>query len=124
MNIDDYQFEILQKMAKKIHKPIYLFNQHGRILYTSSPMITSPEWMHILPFFQSRTTHSFSMIHAKQTFSIFPIDLNEQTCDYLVILAFIHPQNKNFAWDHCKSSKRNVDCTYETICRPANGQAC
>lgn len=94
MSIDDNQFEILQKMAKKIHKPIYLFNQHGRILYTSRPMITSSEWMHILPFFQSRTTHSFSMIHAKQTFSIFPIDLNEQTCDYLVILSFIHPQNK------------------------------
>ncbi|WAT80065.1 PucR family transcriptional regulator [Bacillus safensis] len=93
MNIDDNQFEILQKMVKKIHKPVYLFNQHGRILYTSHPMITSPEWMHILPLFQSRTTHSFSMIHAKQTFSVFPIDLNEQACDYLVILSFINPQN-------------------------------
>ncbi|MEH7651114.1 PucR family transcriptional regulator [Bacillus safensis] len=92
MNIDDNQFELLQKMAKKIHKPVYLFNQQGRILYTSQPMITSPEWMHILPFFQSRTTHSFSMIHAKQTFSVFPIDLNELTCDYLVILSFINPQ--------------------------------
>lgn len=94
MNIDDNQFEILQKMTKKIHKPVYLFNHHGRILYPSHSMITNPEWMHILPFFRSRTTHSFSMIHAKQTFSIFPIDLNEQTCDYLVILSFIHPQNK------------------------------
>ncbi|MCY7675535.1 PucR family transcriptional regulator [Bacillus safensis] len=94
MNIDDNQFELLQKMAKKIRKPVYLFNQHGRILYTSHPMITSPEWMYILPLFQSRTTHSFSMIHAKQTFSVFPIDLNEQACDYLVILSFINPQNK------------------------------
>ncbi|MCY7583477.1 helix-turn-helix domain-containing protein [Bacillus safensis] len=94
MNIDDNQFDILQKIARNIHKPVYLFNQYGRILYTSHSMMTSPEWMHILPFFRSRTTHSFSMIHAKQTFSIFPIDLNEQTCDYLVILSFIHPQNK------------------------------
>lgn len=94
MNIDDNQFGILQKIARNIHKPVYLFNQYGRILYTSHSMMTSPEWMHILPFFRSRTTHSFSMIHAKQTFSIFPIDLNEQTCDYLVILSFIHPQNK------------------------------
>ncbi|MCR6471570.1 PucR family transcriptional regulator [Bacillus safensis] len=94
MNIDDNQFDILQKFARNIHKPVYLFNQYGRILYTSHSMMTSPEWMHILPFFRSRTTHSFSMIHAKQTFSIFPIDLNEQTCDYLVILSFIHPQNK------------------------------
>ncbi|WP_342502914.1 helix-turn-helix domain-containing protein [Bacillus sp. FSL K6-1000] len=94
MNIDDNQFDILQKIARNIHKPLYLFNQYGRILYTSHSMMTSPEWMHILPFFRSRTTHSFSMIHAKQTFSIFPIDLNEQTCDYLVILSFIHPQNK------------------------------
>ncbi|KLL00482.1 transcriptional regulator [Bacillus pumilus] len=94
MNIDDNQFDILQKIARNIHKPVYLFNQDGRILYTSHSMMTSPEWMHILPFFRSRTTHSFSMIHAKQTFSIFPIDLNEQTCDYLVILSFIHPQNK------------------------------
>lgn len=94
MNIDDNQFDILQKIARNIHKPVYLLNQYGRILYTSHSMMTSPEWMHILPFFRSRTTHSFSMIHAKQTFSIFPIDLNEQTCDYLVILSFIHPQNK------------------------------
>ncbi|MCM3139444.1 helix-turn-helix domain-containing protein [Bacillus safensis] len=94
MNIDENQFDILQKIARNIHKPVYLFNQYGRILYTSKSMMTSPEWMHILPFFRSRTTHSFSMIHAKQTFSIFPIDLNEQTCDYLVILSFIHPQNK------------------------------
>ncbi|MCY7733824.1 helix-turn-helix domain-containing protein [Bacillus safensis] len=94
MNIDDNQFDILQKTARNIHEPVYLFNQYGRILYTSNSMMTSPEWMHILPFFRSRTTHSFSMIHAKQTFSIFPIDLNEQTCDYLVILSFIHPQNK------------------------------
>ncbi|MGG1862317.1 helix-turn-helix domain-containing protein [Bacillus safensis] len=94
MNIDDNQFDILQKIARNIHKPVYLFNQYGRILYTSHSMMTSPEWMHILPFFRSRTTHSFSMIHAKQTFSIFPIDLNDQTCDYLVILSFIHPQNK------------------------------
>ncbi|KUF24367.1 PucR family transcriptional regulator [Bacillus sp. G1(2015b)] len=94
MNIDDNQFDILQKIARNIHKPVYLLNQYGRILYTSHSMMTSPEWMHILPFFRTRTTHSFSMIHAKQTFSIFPIDLNEQTCDYLVILSFIHPQNK------------------------------
>ncbi|AIZ61434.1 transcriptional regulator [Bacillus sp. WP8] len=94
MNIDDNQFDILQKIARNIHKPVYLLNQYGRILYTSHSMMTNPEWMHILPFFRSRTTHSFSMIHAKQTFSIFPIDLNEQTCDYLVILSFIHPQNK------------------------------
>ncbi|UXC31775.1 PucR family transcriptional regulator [Bacillus safensis] len=94
MNIDYNQFDILQKIARNIHKPVYLLNQYGRILYTSHSMMTNPEWMHILPFFRSRTTHSFSMIHAKQTFSIFPIDLNEQTCDYLVILSFIHPQNK------------------------------
>ncbi|UYO35101.1 helix-turn-helix domain-containing protein [Bacillus zhangzhouensis] len=94
MNRDDHQFELLQKMAKRIRRPVYLFNEHGRILYPSHPMMTSPEWMHILPFFRSRTTHFFSMIHAKQTFSVFPIDLNEQTCDYLVILSFINPQNK------------------------------
>ena len=94
MNIDNNQFEILQKMAKTIHKPAYLYNQHGRILYTSHTMTMSPEWIRLLPFFRSRTNHSFSMIQAKQTFSVFPIDLNEQTCDYLVIPSFILPQNK------------------------------
>ncbi len=91
MNIDDNQFEALQKIAERILKPVYLCNQHGRILCNSHTMITSPDWIRILPFFQRRTPHYFSMIYAKQTFSVFPIDLTEQTCEYLVIPSFIPP---------------------------------
>ncbi|MFS2248080.1 PucR family transcriptional regulator [Bacillus sp. A31] len=91
MNIDDNQFEALQKIAERIHKPVYLCNQHGRILCNSHTMITSPDWIRILPFFQRRTPHYFSMIYAKQTFSVFPIDLTEQTCEYVVIPSFIPP---------------------------------
>ncbi|MBD3860931.1 PucR family transcriptional regulator [Bacillus sp. 28A-2] len=94
MNIDDHQFEVLQKIAKRIHKPVYLFNQYGRILYTSHTMKTSPEWIRTPPFFQSTTNHYVSMIHSKQSFSVFPIYLNEQTCDYLVIPSFIPPQDE------------------------------
>ncbi|MDF2003706.1 helix-turn-helix domain-containing protein [Bacillus pumilus] len=91
MNIDDNQFEALQKIAERILKPVYLCNQHGRILCNSHTMITSPDWIRILPFFQRRTPHYFSMIYAKQTFSVFPIDLTEQTCEYVVIPSFIPP---------------------------------
>ncbi|AOC55543.1 PucR family transcriptional regulator [Bacillus pumilus] len=91
MKIDDNQFEALQKIAERIHKPVYLCNQHGRILCNSHTMITSPDWIRILPFFQRRTPHYFSMIYAKQTFSVFPIDLTEQTCEYVVIPSFIPP---------------------------------
>ncbi|PRR98558.1 transcriptional regulator [Bacillus sp. NMCN6] len=94
MNIDDNQFEVLQKIAERIHKPVFLCNQHGRILCTSNAMITSPDWVRILPFFQSRTPHYFSMIYAKQPFSVFPIDLTEQTCEYVVIPSFISPHNE------------------------------
>ncbi|MGM0725371.1 MAG: PucR family transcriptional regulator [Bacillota bacterium] len=91
MNIDDNQFEALQKIAERILKPVYLCNQHGRILCNSHTMITSPDSIRILPFFQRRTPHYFSMIYAKQTFSVFPIDLTEQTCEYVVIPSFIPP---------------------------------
>ncbi|PRS79656.1 transcriptional regulator [Bacillus sp. GBSW2] len=91
MNIDDNQFEALQKIAERILKPVYLCNQHGRILCNSHTMITSPDWIRILPFFQRRTPHYFSMIYTKQTFSVFPIDLTEQTCEYVVIPSFIPP---------------------------------
>ncbi|UCZ70268.1 helix-turn-helix domain-containing protein [Bacillus pumilus] len=91
MNIDDNLIEALQKIAERILKPVYLCNQHGRILCDSHTMITSPDWIRILPFFQRRTPHYFSMIYAKQTFSVFPIDLTEQTCEYLVIPSFIPP---------------------------------
>ncbi|MER3124537.1 helix-turn-helix domain-containing protein [Bacillus pumilus] len=94
MNIDDNLFEALQKMAARIHKPVYLCNQHGRILYTSNTIMTSPDWIHMIPFFQSRTPHYFSTIYAKQTFSIFPIDLTELECKYLVFLSFIPPQDE------------------------------
>ncbi|WP_169055646.1 PucR family transcriptional regulator [Bacillus pumilus] len=89
MNIDDNQFETLQKIAEKIHKPVYLCNQHGRLLGNSP--ITRPDWIRILPFFQSRAPHYFSIIDTKQTFSVFPIDLAEQTCEYVVIPSFILP---------------------------------
>ncbi|WP_338712173.1 helix-turn-helix domain-containing protein [Bacillus pumilus] len=91
MNIDDNLIEALQKIAERILKPVYLCNQHGRILCNSHTMITSPDWIRILPFFQRRTPHYFSMIYAKQTFSVFPIDLTEQTCEYVVIPSFIPP---------------------------------
>ncbi|MGG4282219.1 MULTISPECIES: hypothetical protein [Bacillus] len=92
MNIDDNQFETLQKIAEKIHKPVYLCNQHGRLLGNSP--ITRPDWIRILPFFQSRAPHYFSIIDTKQTFSVFPIDLAEQTCEYVVIPSFILPLNE------------------------------
>ncbi|MGE6855219.1 helix-turn-helix domain-containing protein [Bacillus sp. FSL K6-2841] len=92
MNIDDNQFETLQKIAEKIHKPVYLCNQHGRLLGNSP--ITRPDWIRILPFFQSMAPHYFSIIDTKQTFSVFPIDLAEQTCEYVVIPSFILPLNE------------------------------
>ncbi|MCM3149815.1 MULTISPECIES: PucR family transcriptional regulator [Bacillus] len=91
MNLDDNQFEALQKIAERIHKPVYLCNQHGRLLCNSHIIITSPDWIRILPFFKSRTPHYFSIIDTKQTFSVFPIDLTEQTCEYVVIPSFILP---------------------------------
>ncbi|AVI42262.1 PucR family transcriptional regulator [Bacillus pumilus] len=91
MNIDDNQFEALQKIAERIRHPVYLCNQHGRLLCNSYITITSPDWIRILPFFQSRTPHYFSIIDTKQTYSVFPIDLTEQTCEYVVIPLFILP---------------------------------
>ncbi|WP_144525553.1 PucR family transcriptional regulator [Bacillus pumilus] len=89
MNIVDNQFEALQKIAERIHKPVYLCNQHGRLLCNSHSSITHPDWICILPFFKSMTPHYFSIIDTKQTFSVFSIDLTEQTCEYVVIPSFI-----------------------------------
>ncbi|PCK20151.1 transcriptional regulator [Bacillus pumilus] len=96
MNIVDHHFEEVQKMARSIQKPVFLINQHGRILYTSHPMMTSLEFP-ILRFFQSTTNLYLSMVHSKQTFSVFPIYIHEQKCDYLVIPSFIDPQDKGLS---------------------------
>ncbi|MGG1696272.1 PucR family transcriptional regulator [Bacillus zhangzhouensis] len=94
MNMADNHVEAFKIMTQSIHKPFYLLNRHGRILYTIHTMMTSPELIQVLHFFQSTTSHYFSMVHAKQTFSVFPIYITEQTCDYLVIPSFIPPQEK------------------------------
>lgn len=94
MNIADHHVEELQKMAQRIHKPAYLMNHHGRILYTSHSINTNPELFHVLRFFQNTTNHYFSMIHSKQSFSVFPVYIHEQACDYLVIPSFIHPHDQ------------------------------
>ncbi|MBQ4816388.1 helix-turn-helix domain-containing protein [Bacillus pumilus] len=94
MNIVDNQFEALQKIAERIRHPVYLYNQHGRLLCNLHITSTSPEWIRILPFFQSRTPLYFSIIDTKQTFSVFPIDLTEQTCEYVIIPSFILPLDK------------------------------
>ncbi|PIK27271.1 PucR family transcriptional regulator [Bacillus pumilus] len=94
MNMANHHFEALQKMTQRIHRPVYLLNRYGQILYTSHTMMTSPELIQVLHFFQSTTSHYFSMVHGKQTFSVFPIYITEHTCDYLVVLSFIPPQEK------------------------------
>ncbi|WP_458109837.1 PucR family transcriptional regulator [Bacillus zhangzhouensis] len=94
MNMADNHVEAFKKLTQSIHKPAYLLNRHGRILYTTHTMMTSPELIQVLHFFQSTTSHYFSMVLAKQTFSVFPIYITEQTCDYLVIPSFIPPQEK------------------------------
>ena len=80
-------------MAQRIHQPVYLINQYGRILFTSPQGMTNPDWIQMLRLFHSTQQHYFSMVHSKESVSVFPIYINEQAYDYLVVPAFIHPQD-------------------------------
>ncbi|MEH6924378.1 helix-turn-helix domain-containing protein [Bacillus altitudinis] len=93
MNIVDHHVEVLQKVAQRIHQPVYLINQYGRILFTSPQGMTNPDWIQMLRLFHSTQQHYFSMVHSKESVSVFPIYINEQAYDYLVVPAFIHPQD-------------------------------
>ena len=93
MNIVDHHVEALQKLAHSIHQPVYLINQYGRILFTSPQGRTNPDWIHMLRLFHSTQQHYFSMVHSKESVSVFPIYIHGQSCDYLVVPAFIHPQD-------------------------------
>ena len=54
MNMANHHFEALQKMTQRIHRPVYLLNRYGQILYTSHTMMTSPELIQVLHFFRAR----------------------------------------------------------------------
>lgn len=67
MNIVDHHVEALQKVAQRIHQPVYLINQYGRILFTSPQGMTNPDWIQMLRLFHSTQQHYFSMVHSKES---------------------------------------------------------